>query len=118
MRTRRSTGESDDGAASGRFPMRGTEPCERRNEVHTVRRIDRARECFGLARLLDDAKSISQPLHGGPRNEDRRLESVCRPATVVARDGGQQSIGRGWPMLTSVEQKKGAGTVGVLTGSW
>ena len=43
-------------------------------------RLDRARERFGLARRLDDAESVAQPLHRRAGDEDRRLERVRRPA--------------------------------------
>ena len=98
VRARRSAREPDDRSARVGLPVRRAESGQRGNEVHAVRRLDRARQRFGLARLLDDAESVAQPLHRGAGDEDRRLERVRRPAARIAGDRREQSVSRRGPL--------------------
>ena len=41
---------------------------------------------------LEDAQSVSQPLHGGSSNEDRSLQGIGRPSLDAIADGGQQAV--------------------------
>src|SRR3954447_12414169 len=75
-----------------------------------------ARECFRLARLLNDAESVAEPLDGRAGNEDRRLERIDRRTDVIARDSGEQTISREGPFFASVEQQEGTSAICVLAG--
>src|SRR6185436_6344734 len=84
------------------------------NEIDSVVGIERSRQSLALLGVEQDSQAVAQPLNRGARDEDRRLERVCRASFVVARNGGQQSVSGPRHLLPGVEQKKGTSPVSVL----
>ncbi len=114
VRAGAAAGETDDRPARLRIPVGRAQAGEGGNEVDAIVAIERRREGLGVGGRVDDPQAVAQPLHRRARDEDRSLQGVRRGGADLPRHRREQSrcgLGRG---KAGVQEREGAGAVGVL----
>src|SRR5664280_699892 len=82
----RSTSQPEDGPPGVHVPFRSAEAGEGRHDDNTTTVRDRTGKSLCFGGILDDAKSISQPLHSRSRDEHAPFQSVCHLAAQSPGD--------------------------------
>ena len=94
--------------------MRRAEAGEGGDEIDAAGVGDLRGERLDIARGLDDAEAVAQPLHDRARDEDAAFQRVFRAVADAPRDRREQIVLRGDGLGAGVHQHEAAGAVGVL----
>src|SRR5260370_3482151 len=76
VRRGRTTGETNDGAAGIRVPVRRSQSNKRRNKIDATVVWDRKGQLFYFGRSADDLEAVAQPLDHSAGNEDASFQGV------------------------------------------
>ena len=127
MGGRRAPGDPEDPATGVGIPPRAAEAGERRHHHDAAAVGNGLGEWPDLGGVVDEAETVSEPLHGGAGDEDRSLVGIRRHRSAVAgrparrrkgpRHGGEESVDGVGTRGPDVHEDERAGAVGVLGGA-